>query len=571
MRSASLMRRIKELEEEEKKMIKNSLRLSRDSLINHQRRASQERLDENNVKKMKQPKTTAVQQLYGTLPKKQTANKVQQPPQQQQIKPQISPPNQIPVNLSEQVIAKVKSTNTETNNKVKQNKALNRNASSCSTSSIQSIISTASKEAQEANDQYAEIEDHPKVGAKQHKIRKKLLIGSFIKRKNRSLPDLTVVKDNSSEKSVDEVDCPIVSNEPQSQPDKQIIAKVSRKGFHQVHPQTYDQKISKELSTKLNQSVVAPKSPKPATPVKPTSIKSSATPTQSIDEVDNKVQIVEQELDLASLPPPPIEFLNELRANKEQMNNQINENIANEMKEKANRSTAVRNLATKFNQINMSSSTNKPPLPPIIKKLPSTSEQQKSNNLNNDIKPISPTQTSKQSSSTGLRVAMLGSRNQSSPSLIYKNHSTSPTAAARPERPPDYDTTIKRLNLIQQHHHQVQNAPRPSVESNYSLVSLPSSLNSSLDSPFKNNPNSSSLPLHQQQIQQLKQQQYNAAIAVRKNKQSFKKSVSFSDEVIIVAHPEDREEVHLPNPLLDRVLKQKSTLSNTVNSNLATN
>lgn len=371
------------------------------------------------------------------------------------------------------------------------------------------------------------------------------------------------------------------NNTTSTTPDKQIVAKVSRKGFH---PQIYDQnqKISKDLSAKLNKTVVLPKlAPKPTTAVKPTSIdqvdnknseiKRLDLPPMNAEVVQNQTTTTtrkestsvqnEPELDIDSLPPPPIEWMksemNDLKVSKEEINNQINENIDNELKEKnASRSTAVRNLATKFEQISVSS-PNKPPLPPVpstasrsIKRIPSVlSEQQQQQK--------SPT-TAKQSS-TGLRVAVLGSRNQCSPTLIYKNSSTS-----RPDKPPDYESTIKRLNFIQQQHQMQQQGNKLSIDSNYSLVSLPSSLNSSLDSPFKNSNSSSQntrLPAHE--IQQLKQQQYNTAVAVRKNK-TCKKSVSFSDEVIIVAHPEDQEE-HLPNPLLDRVLKQK----NVNNTNLS--
>lgn len=738
MRSAALIRQIKELEQEEKKA-KNLMRLSRESLnhhsttghqINHtkshstshllpshhQRRASQERLiDEQQLRLNKQQqqqlksKPKAAVQLYGTLPKKHGLVKsnssvdslpisVQhsqiQPPikpierqnsapnaQQQhhhpqqfqappQVKPpvqpksqlpppppmhntakaappvQISPPNQIPVNLSEQVVTKVKA---------KQNAKLNRNASTCSTSSIQSGQSiTSSKpdaESGSVTDQYAEIgdvqpapESNPKISSKQHKIRKKLLIGSFIKRKNRSLPDLREGQDGKENanqlanqqsdngKSVDEVDCPAPANQPAdtlvkaaeaspkkaiplSTPDKQI-AKVSRKGFH---PQSIyeNQKQLLNLSQKLNQAVVLPKlAPKPAINKKPTN--ESVTEQQENKKLELKqldlppVNCAGQtavmqagasidEVDLANLPPPPEHFLVDLRKEKEQANNQINENLDNEARERKlnalnenGRSTAVRNLATRFEQIGLTAPLalqGKPPLPsrvikneeiiknsnqmiynqgppPVVSQggsqvghliqngvpiqNPNGSPQSQSNGQQSNQ---SPNKFSSMNSKTGLRVAVLGARGQS-PTLIYKNSTSSAgDLKTRPDKPPDYDTTIKRLNLMQQ---QQAYQPNKSIDSNYSLVSLPSSLNSSLDSPFKNGSSQNgNLPLPAHQIMQLKQQQYNVAAAVR-GKKITKKSVSFSDEVVIVAHPEDTEEAPLPNPLLDRVLKKNN-------------
>lgn len=747
MRSAALMRQIKELEQEEKKA-KSLMRLSRESLnhhstgthqINHtkshslssshllalpshhQRRASQERLvDEQQMKLNKQPakaKPKAAVQLYGTLPKKnglvksnssvgslpvsvqqsqmhpptkpierqnsagnhsvQAHPQVQQANQQQQfqrppqVKPpvqpksqpplpqapesgkQISPPNQIPVNLSEQVVTKVKSKNAK----------LNRNASTCSTSSIQSTASSKpDADSGSVTDQYAEIGDvqpanNPKVSSKQHKIRKKLLIGSFIKRKNRSLPDLREGQDGKEDASksnatsqptnqsengrpVDEVDCPALVSQPNdsetnktaesspkkaatlSTPDKQI-AKVSRKGFH---PQSIyeNQKQLLNLNQKLNQAVVLPKlAPKPTInkkpcnevkPVDPAELKNTKLELKQLDlppvNCAGAANASIDEVDLANLPPPPEHFLTDLRKEKEQINNQINENIDNELRERklnalneSGRSTAVRNLATRFEQISMSAPSSlqgKPPLPSRIIKNEEiiknsnqviynqvasqvnnhpVSNHQVSNhqvnnhqinhpvnssanghplpNQSNNPQPNqSPNRLGSMNGKTGLRVAVLGSRGQS-PTLIYKNSTSSSPGdlKARPDKPPDYDTTIKRLNLMQQQQCQPGNK---SIDSNYSLVSLPSSLNSSLDSPFKNGSSQNgNLPLPPHQILQLKQQQYKVAAAVR-GKKITKKSVSFSDEVTIVVHPEDQEEAPLPNPLLDRVLKKNN-------------
>ncbi|XP_053213243.1 serine-rich adhesin for platelets-like [Panonychus citri] len=77
---------------------------------------------------------------------------------------------------------------------------------------------------------------------KKHKIRRKLLIGSFMKRKNRSLPDLRENPKSDSSDRPSEIDstknstlntgddsCTINNN----QPPPPMVAKISKKGFHQ--------------------------------------------------------------------------------------------------------------------------------------------------------------------------------------------------------------------------------------------------------------------------------------------------------------------------------------------------
>lgn len=59
-------------------------------------------------------------------------------------------------------------------------------------------------------------------------------------------------------------------------------------------------------------------------------------------------------------------------------------------------------------------------------------------------------------------------------------------------------------------------------------------------------------------------------LLVDKNKRAagprLKKKVSFSDHVELVAHSADIEEVHLPNPLLDRILGKSYLKANNINN-----
>ncbi|KAK4337050.1 hypothetical protein RND71_044126 [Anisodus tanguticus] len=275
MRSAALHRRIKELELEEKKKLKNiennhhSRQSSRDSLSRQFKRNSldklnklndslQQNLTSNNNQQSERNNysTTKAVQLYCTLPKKpsSTSSLVQTNKNSEEqdyqnlnvVKNQLQ--QQIPQQLLSSSVVKVKSKN-----------MLNRNTSSCSTSSN---TSNNTKDLDSSiNDNYSEIGDYVssvKNSNKQHKIRKKLLIGNFIKRKNKSLPDLrdnkttnpeVEIKEDSKTKSEDVVDTtllpkkestnpnnPKVSEKPivNLTPDKQNVAKVSRKGFHPV-------------------------------------------------------------------------------------------------------------------------------------------------------------------------------------------------------------------------------------------------------------------------------------------------------------------------------------------------
>lgn len=186
--------------------------------------------------------------------------------------------------------------------------------------------------------------------------------------------------------------------------------------------------------------------------------------------------------------------------------------------------------------------------------------------------PLSPTQiqtlqnTQINSGKSGFRVALMGTSLSRVPSnasasmgttLSNSQPSGGSSSSHRPDRPPDYDTAIKRLGMMKE---ASNNSLSNSTNSHMSIGSNGlSSLNSSLDSPFKGSPIIPHQPLTKQQSMQLMAQQLNVAMANR-SRRGPKKTVSFSDDVIVVAPAEDDEEEHLPNPLLQRVLGKNNPI-----------
>ncbi|XP_074597639.1 ubiquitin specific peptidase echinus [Brevipalpus obovatus] len=215
-----------------------------------------------------------------------------------------------------------------------------------------------------------------------------------------------------------------------------------------------------------------------------------------------------------------------------------------------------RTSSSSLNQQQQSSSTMGPAHQMI------TSSAQKSN-----IPPISSPSPSPSPSSSSLRqglrvVALLGSsaRNAanesqlSTSSEVNQSKSSNPIVAptsnsigtpsngpGRPGRPPDYETALKRLCQqkvgLNNSHQFTSSSP---IMNGTSRIVSPSELSKQLPSTIdeQKDPNH-----HQEEL-------------VRRRDPN-KKSVSFSDQVELVAPAEDEEEEYLPNPLLERVLGKR--------------
>merc|ERR1712168_1245373 len=65
-----------------------------------------------------------------------------------------------------------------------------------------------------------ENKEEKTIGKKQHKIRRKLLMGGLIRRKNRSMPDLTVGEDGETKQAADDLEIRSVSRPTTPSSDK---------------------------------------------------------------------------------------------------------------------------------------------------------------------------------------------------------------------------------------------------------------------------------------------------------------------------------------------------------------
>lgn len=208
-------------------------------------------------------------------------------------------------------------------------------------------------------------------------------------------------------------------------------------------------------------------------------------------------------------------------------------------------------------------------------------------NQPNNLKVLSPSPSPSITSSSSLRqglrvVALLGSSlnpqscnntcnsiSESPASPKVSSPSTLPNVyngPGRPGRPPDYETAMKRLSQqkAELNGSVTQNKMVPIVVSppKTSQMSMPC-----LESPSINRDKKVCSPLNdikcnldKELIPRTNEDQLDASsnkTDVTLRKDSFKKSVSFSDHVTLVAPAEDDEEEHLPNPLLERVLGKK--------------
>ncbi|XP_076317945.1 uncharacterized protein LOC143229469 [Tachypleus tridentatus] len=127
----------------------------------------------------------------------------------------------------------------------------------------------------------------------------------------------------------------------------------------------------------------------------------------------------------------------------------------------------------------------------------------------------------------------------------------------RPECPPDYETAIQRIGLLKDRTQpQIddisQNGTNAVSEDNSFHTRSPNEIRQSLTTLSVNEQqcNTVNNKLRESSIQEPK-----ISSPLRK-KNSPKKSVTFSEQVVLVACAEDNENEYLPNPLLERVYKQ---------------
>ncbi|RWS26106.1 ubiquitin specific proteinase-like protein [Leptotrombidium deliense] len=648
MRSASLHRRVKEVEAEEKRRLKaeafeiqHSRQNSRDSNGGkHSRQNSKDStLSESAKKECETPQSAKTVELYATLPKKNARKKMTE-------YSMVSSSSSL--RIKEERRSSIPSILDSLRNSRKADKMKEMKSDAESMCSVQlpvkrhSLKSPAGKESDSNySDYYSEFEvnksskilrkvnsgscsgrendsecyaEFDTLGSKkQNRVRRKLLIGGFMKRKNRSLPDLR----EGSNQEISEPDVKTLEDTT-----AKSVAQVSRKGFHKIsglgslgvcqrtslikvntpHVENVQSKLPSnttamvhETPTKsvLNNGSVA----KPLTHVEHEMLSAPPPPVViSCRQSPTNVGIEPNE----ELPPPPDDFLFDLRENRNEFHlkdiDQLQElcldntkltaaslrndelrslppqlisevgsstptNCVNEPKSDSSLKS-VRDLAQRFERLASKSCTNsvvESEVPVVINKcqtdyysnftLHSTSCHSNSSPTNR----YPPSQISYMSRNavhcgnsqpTGRVVALLGTNVRVGPepcttSQSHQMSSVSPPPAlttngafvSRPEKPPDYQTAMKRLglmkaemtNVIQQHNNRLSAS---SVESYNSQLT----------------------------------EEYNIR---SKRKCGPKKCVSFSDEVVLVASAEFEDDEHFPNPLLERILANSNILSMT--------
>lgn len=530
------------------------------------------------------------------------------------------------------------------------------------------------------------------TGKKQHKVRRKLLMGGFMKRKNKSLPDLREGLKNSSNESQTE-NSQIELTQEESLNGNQTVAQVSSKGFHQPHRAFISErglyqrpsllKVSPPLiekpnpgnqsshpnNLKLSTNIKSPSTlsnastfsqnehlPRPPTPPKAKTtasivpvievdsnlnankqiesnfLKELALKRAEIMNSSNKVKPTESvtisskepiinsipsnsNLNMKSMLKTSIPKHNQninnnnsnnydsLHFNSKNSNSMINQ-IANSIPKSLSSQTSsvstspkngfpdktndsntginsVKDLASKFEKImnkQEDKQTNE-----ILNETLETNDQKKTNlpsnsshrmvvllgtNKKEEIitpKQIMPTVLMNKPDDHSVQSKIPSPINSSIP---IKSNCLSP--AMRPNRPPDYQTAMKRIGMlrndrpvlnIQQTRPFYMNASGNIVQPNSPRSPQPQALQ--IQPQLNESPKCVALSLSSEQSKQqllnTSQANFDEQSSPTRRKNGFKKSVSFSDQVVLVACAEEEEEEYLPNPILERILGKNNS------------
>lgn len=193
MRARSLYRRI--LMEKGSEFAKDQVNANSLNAPRHGRQNSKDKtMQRQNSKEMLQEEKPTIKniEIYATLPKKKVSLKL------------VDQEDQIvaiePINNSTAVVVENKKTEREgrslfgrsKDSKEKRSRSEDRNkASRDFESSTVPVLTNAKDTLKKHKEEKDEKKDKDKTNKKQHKIRRKLLMGGLIRRKNRSMPDLT--------------------------------------------------------------------------------------------------------------------------------------------------------------------------------------------------------------------------------------------------------------------------------------------------------------------------------------------------------------------------------------------
>ncbi|KAH9419778.1 ubiquitinyl hydrolase [Dermatophagoides pteronyssinus] len=403
----------------------------------------------------------------------------------------------------------------------------------------------------------------------QCKVKRKLMFGNFLKSKNQSLPDLREDIQQSNKNETPEGN---KCKDDDSIHRSSAIAQINAKGFHQLHRSSVAEQgfRSKPLLIKVKPPAVINGSNKPLPPL-PCTPSPSTLNTEQIKHQHNESSKNEQIALIATttntittqmksdcvrrekpLPPKRNLFLEELNRKRseilkcEKQINSVDNNDHNNEKIYSNiQPKPIQSLSNNGQLIQdkkeLKSTAGSGPTPvPVISRKPSMFE------ITNFISKNSPPLSSHQNIDHNQNIT------KSTSSSSTKVHMPIPVnpRSNRLQRPPDYETTIKRLNQ-KQSNPIYSNLPPPSPT--ISMI-----MNLEQRTNFNDQVISSSITAnhHQQQVNQT--QTYHTSSNDKKipMQRNNKKSVKFSDQIELVACADDviEHDEPLPNLLLEKVL-----------------
>ncbi|EEC10337.1 ubiquitin specific proteinase, putative, partial [Ixodes scapularis] len=376
---------------------------------------------------------------------------------------------------------------------------------------------------------------------KQHKIRRKLM-GGFMRRKNRSLPDLRENKDapQTESRALDDnviFDSPGgVAPKPCHDDDadgrEDHSATINSRGFHQPHRAFVNRALSQRpLLTKVDPPhVEVARSPSPikfkhSPKVEHSDLYEPAGYAAALHQhsavCTKRDKVAEQprgSLSSNEFPPPP-----------SPLPSQLDEEIETALEANC----FLRELQIKRTQI----LSTVPKATESARKL--SSEAYGQGAFHPEIDQASAENSwlrelqSKQMIPQAVQALQADhSRQAQLPPSDAVLRSVSPAnsdSSKRPTRPPDYETALQRLEMMKER----QRTASPDCLK-LSAKSVPEGAHP----------------------QQPSQQQQQVPELNKKRKAALKKCVTFSDEVVLVACAEEEESDYLPNPLLERVYRQ---------------
>lgn len=597
LRSTSLHKRVKELEIEEKRLLKASLEFhhsrqsSRDS--NHGRHSRQGSKDGKDAKFIKETTTDLIVsqppsnlEIYATLPKK-TKKK-----------------NQFKCSNGNLTNVETNSTN-ETSNRFSQNSILAQlQAETRINMHVKELKSKETIREPECSDYYSEwegmkkksmpnLKNSPKnsgwqscrendseyygeigpsqntVVRKQCKVKRKLLLGNLLKSKNRSMPDLR-------EDSLNESKCNSGTTiSPDDNVGRNAVANVSAKGFHQSHRSLFTGqglngkpslvKVKPPLIDEITSSTC--KQVSRSTNVSDDCIYANIDynvkrMNKPKEQIQTTKPIEPESKPMESKPKSSNPFLAELTQKRREILKQYdtcetrNETDSSTVKPSSMKPSS-REIATFISRTVALQSVKKNPLELKMEQM----------SINQPKCHSSPSQSSCSSPSNSIHM----------PIPIHATATTSRVTSntIRPIRPPDYATTLRRIEMNNSDsrtgHFSVpsssslygkvfRNQPQTEVHHTYSLDRTKLSSQSRISATKQ-----LSTDHHQNTTTMNNKPTLSGQLSFNygtnsKRRVLPKKCVKFSDHIELVACADDYPEEPLPNPLLEKVLSNKNVV-----------